>query len=557
MFIKSQLASRLNTNYVPSDAEVQEIRNTLTEPLRQLSLLDERLVQMQAAMDELTVQRASLKDEIDQHKALISPVRRIPQDILEEIFLSCLPTRQYMLIDARQAPLLLGHICRHWRAISHSIPRLWASLHIPWTTPVVDRVLQAPVPVSGFAEVIHGWLGRSGSMPQSLSIAFRETLPIEPIWQPLMAVFGRVHRLELLVGLKDDVGSDSDGFGDDLPEERVNDTLALLMGCRADDFPCLESLRISAMEDFGQTYWHDSELLQVFSLRRVSLEIRALSPTKLPLQWAELTELDLYCEEVCVSVLADFDGGLTAQDVLDIIGRCTKLVKCRLRITSSSLSSFNGNSTTAPILQSLVLLDCAMLMIRLAHFLDCLHLPSLHHLALDPVQGHASSPPEFLQAVGKHAQFLTSVDFAISLFSPETLLQFFALVSDLQRLRLRRGPDRNSKTEIDDGIVRQLTPSPSNAGLCPLLTELEFERCTAFSDDTLEEFITARMTSTRPLELVDIDFTRTMQREIWVDPTAGLRLLLKYANPIPPDRWTYHPREGFSFSSSSPPRLMV
>ncbi|KAJ7080531.1 hypothetical protein C8R44DRAFT_539592, partial [Mycena epipterygia] len=70
-------------------------------------------------------QRISLKDEIDGYKALISPARCIPQDVLEEIFFSCLPTTHNALINAREAPLLLGHICSYWRGISHSMPKLW------------------------------------------------------------------------------------------------------------------------------------------------------------------------------------------------------------------------------------------------------------------------------------------------------------------------------------------------------------------------------------------------------------------------------------------------
>ncbi|KAJ7701446.1 hypothetical protein B0H17DRAFT_924534, partial [Mycena rosella] len=93
----------------------------LTAPLHQLSLLDERITQMQAAMDELA-ERASLKAEIDQHQALASPVRRIPQDVLEAIFAICLPVANNALIDAREAPLLLGNICSYWRGVTHSMP---------------------------------------------------------------------------------------------------------------------------------------------------------------------------------------------------------------------------------------------------------------------------------------------------------------------------------------------------------------------------------------------------------------------------------------------------
>ncbi|KAJ7701431.1 hypothetical protein B0H17DRAFT_924564 [Mycena rosella] len=74
MFLQSNFASRLNANYIPSDAEIEEIRTALTSPLYQLSLLDEQIAQMQAAMDKLAAECALLKGEIDQHQALISPI---------------------------------------------------------------------------------------------------------------------------------------------------------------------------------------------------------------------------------------------------------------------------------------------------------------------------------------------------------------------------------------------------------------------------------------------------------------------------------------------------
>ncbi|KAJ7143555.1 hypothetical protein C8R43DRAFT_891542, partial [Mycena crocata] len=65
----------------------------------------------------LTVKRTTLEGGIDAHTALLFPMRRAPRDILQEIFLACLPTTHNALIDPSEAPLLLGHICSHWHAV--------------------------------------------------------------------------------------------------------------------------------------------------------------------------------------------------------------------------------------------------------------------------------------------------------------------------------------------------------------------------------------------------------------------------------------------------------
>jgi hypothetical protein len=124
----SPLADKLHTNYVPSDAELELLLAFLVEPKNELARID-------AQINELMVERSSLSATIDAHKALISPMRRVPEDILCEVFIACLPTAHNALIDADEAPMLLGRIFRHWRAVAYSTPRLWASLHVPVVCP--------------------------------------------------------------------------------------------------------------------------------------------------------------------------------------------------------------------------------------------------------------------------------------------------------------------------------------------------------------------------------------------------------------------------------------
>ncbi|KAJ7439248.1 hypothetical protein FB451DRAFT_1447355 [Mycena latifolia] len=110
MFVRhSPFADKLETNYVPSDAELDEIRTLLEDPLDELARLNSQIDEMQSILNQLRVKRRSLKNEIDSYEALTSPIRRIPQDILQEIFLSCLLTKGHAEIDIREAPLLLGY----------------------------------------------------------------------------------------------------------------------------------------------------------------------------------------------------------------------------------------------------------------------------------------------------------------------------------------------------------------------------------------------------------------------------------------------------------------
>ncbi|KAK7001333.1 hypothetical protein R3P38DRAFT_2385258, partial [Favolaschia claudopus] len=74
---------------------------------------------------------------LNAQKALISYPRCLHTDLLENIFLACLPAggisviRRNSVMSAHVAPLLLCRICSAWRKAAMSMRRPWASLRIP------------------------------------------------------------------------------------------------------------------------------------------------------------------------------------------------------------------------------------------------------------------------------------------------------------------------------------------------------------------------------------------------------------------------------------------
>ncbi|KAJ7701398.1 hypothetical protein B0H17DRAFT_976432, partial [Mycena rosella] len=137
----------------------------LGEPLDEWTRLDTETEEIQDVLTQLRVKRQSLNNEIAPHNALTSLIRRVPKDILEEILFSCLLTERNTGINAtREAPLLLGFICRYWRAVSRSTPSLWNSLHIPWL------LFEAQALDSDVSRLIQSWLDRAGDCPIFMSL---------------------------------------------------------------------------------------------------------------------------------------------------------------------------------------------------------------------------------------------------------------------------------------------------------------------------------------------------------------------------------------------------
>ncbi|KAJ7252100.1 hypothetical protein B0H12DRAFT_957682, partial [Mycena haematopus] len=123
--MSSPFASRLGTNYCPLDAELAQIQGLLVEPCQRLKQLDDEISVIRKALDKLAEERSRIVDYVEAHKALLSPLRRLPLDIIEEIFMACLPTHRNCVMSATEAPVILGRICSSWRTISLSMPRLW------------------------------------------------------------------------------------------------------------------------------------------------------------------------------------------------------------------------------------------------------------------------------------------------------------------------------------------------------------------------------------------------------------------------------------------------
>ncbi|KAJ7232662.1 hypothetical protein B0H12DRAFT_1001416, partial [Mycena haematopus] len=150
----SPFRRRLHTNYTPSDHEILSIRAHLVPYL-------DKLASLETLIRDLCAQRDELKEYVDAHEALTSPARRLPQDVIREIFLACLPTHRNAVMSTREAPLLLGHICSGWRSIALANPMLWTSLHVN-----LDFALSSHKRVSAVAE----WLARTAASPLSLSV---------------------------------------------------------------------------------------------------------------------------------------------------------------------------------------------------------------------------------------------------------------------------------------------------------------------------------------------------------------------------------------------------
>ncbi|KAF9009947.1 hypothetical protein BDQ17DRAFT_1235044, partial [Cyathus striatus] len=176
----SPFKPHLGTNYIPSIDETKQIRDFLIASDKEVRDIENEIDQLRRRLDLLHEKRSKILYITEQHRALISHTRKLSRDVLEEIFLACLPVDRNPCMSTAEAPMLLTCICSSWRDIAHSTPRLWAAIHI--ALPHIDRGNRAPMSslllqqdvlrlkLSQRSAATREWLDRTGTCPLTISI---------------------------------------------------------------------------------------------------------------------------------------------------------------------------------------------------------------------------------------------------------------------------------------------------------------------------------------------------------------------------------------------------
>ncbi|KAG2117328.1 uncharacterized protein F5147DRAFT_308424 [Suillus discolor] len=154
------------SSHVPSD-KAPTIHAVVTQRKSQLAALDDHidlltraLEKLQGIQARLKEKRAIVQESFEFYQALASPACcLLPSELLGEIFLRCLPQTNYVAPSSDECPMVLTRVCRHWRAVSLSTPRLWASLSI--------SLLRADT--TGGDEYKR-WLEKASSVPLSIRV---------------------------------------------------------------------------------------------------------------------------------------------------------------------------------------------------------------------------------------------------------------------------------------------------------------------------------------------------------------------------------------------------
>ncbi|TEB37043.1 hypothetical protein FA13DRAFT_1787307 [Coprinellus micaceus] len=125
-------AQHLDTNYVPTSQELDELKALVAERELVIDGID-------AEMVELERKRTVNAQYAQRLRALSTPVRRLPDDILLSIFFELLALAKPW--PAPHPSVAASHVCRRWRRLALGTPLLWMRIEIRLTsTSLWDKV---------------------------------------------------------------------------------------------------------------------------------------------------------------------------------------------------------------------------------------------------------------------------------------------------------------------------------------------------------------------------------------------------------------------------------
>ncbi|KJA21406.1 hypothetical protein HYPSUDRAFT_42054 [Hypholoma sublateritium FD-334 SS-4] len=124
MSILESLKELLAGNRAPTDEERNLALQCFGEVDAKLSAVHETIRSMKEKLRILEREEETLLEAAEPYKRILSPFRRLPEDIIREIFSACLEPGRNPTMSNRNAPMLLTQISSGLRQIAITTPVL-------------------------------------------------------------------------------------------------------------------------------------------------------------------------------------------------------------------------------------------------------------------------------------------------------------------------------------------------------------------------------------------------------------------------------------------------
>ncbi|KAL1713992.1 hypothetical protein EV715DRAFT_210418 [Schizophyllum commune] len=139
---------------------------------REILAFDTEIRRLQALTRDLQAHRQSLADYAEQQRSLVAPVRRVPTEVLENIFLLACRTPEFAfpLQPTMTTACTLGHVCHTWRTILLTSKQIWLIPCIQVNITADNSPEFRETQVNEYRKALIFYLARSDPLPFSVDL---------------------------------------------------------------------------------------------------------------------------------------------------------------------------------------------------------------------------------------------------------------------------------------------------------------------------------------------------------------------------------------------------
>lgn len=179
----SPVLEKLRWESGPTSVRPNEIETVLQNARQDLEDYDREIQILESRLSMLAPKREYLWKYISQLESLLSPIRKVPDEVLQHIFDDgCENSDNHFVIqnltgssdkDAlREIPALaLGSVCSRWRRNTLSMPRTWSRISLEFS---IDMEKEYNLEHESALQLLSIFLNRSLSWPLTIRIDLRE-----------------------------------------------------------------------------------------------------------------------------------------------------------------------------------------------------------------------------------------------------------------------------------------------------------------------------------------------------------------------------------------------
>ncbi|KAH6918245.1 hypothetical protein BKA70DRAFT_1246662 [Coprinopsis sp. MPI-PUGE-AT-0042] len=339
-------------------------------------------------MKVLKAKHAAVTSFTASHRALLSPIRRIPTDILITIFQLCMESYKKCKMAASESPLLFTRVCHQWRELVIGTPSLWSGISIHFPAYPISYSTHLPLTLDATeeeeelldvednadastlwkleeckwkekmerrTELVKLWLERGRECPLSVCITLNDTLTANPgvkafadLLSPICGSASRWAHFDLVCF-------------DPIPSSFQSLTPSQLTQLRS------VSVRWKGNKSASPTFPTNS-FTNASTLRHLCLDSDSFDASivnTLTVQWVNLIELSILGPSKYSS------HGITPSIALDILNKSPALARCELNLRGEPQGSLPPTGASNRV------------------FFDSLDVPSLRSLALTSLRFRA------------------------------------------------------------------------------------------------------------------------------------------------------------------------